>query len=103
MIAKHQTPQYKRNARIIRNRVRAVHARGESVTCWRCGRAITPGQPFDAGHRTGAVGSALTDLAPEHRHATPYCEGNRANGGAIAASISHARRAPTGGATTWKL
>lgn len=69
------------------------------VLCWRCNRDIEPGVPFDAGH----TGRTPTDLQPEHRHATPYCEGNRANGGAMAAAISHARRAPGGGATTWKL
>jgi hypothetical protein len=99
MIPKHQTPQYKRDARILRKRVDAMHRLGYSVACWRCGREIKPGEPYDAGH----TGRTPTHLAPEHRHATGDCEGNRANGGAMSAAISHDRRAPRGGVTTWKL
>lgn len=104
MSAKHQDAEYQRNAPIIRKRVRAAHARGEAVPCWRCRRAIMPGQPFDVGHITGAQGHSLRELAPEHRHATQHCEGNRANGGAMGAARTNARRSvPRGEVTTWKL
>ena len=104
MGAKHQTAEYQRNAQIIRKRVRAIHARGEAAQCWRCGRAIVPGQPFDVGHRDGAEGSSLADLAPEHRHATSYCTSNRAHGGALGAAKTNSRhRVPQGSVTTWKL
>lgn len=64
------------------------------MTCWRCRGPILPDQPWDVGHVPGALGSAVTDLAPEHRHATDRCPGNRAEGGRAGATIRHARRAP---------
>lgn len=104
MSAKHSDPEYMRNARIIRGRVRALHKRDEPAQCWRCGRAIAPGQPFDVGHRNGATGHSLAELAPEHRHTTPYCEGNRANGGRKGAAITNARAVvPQGSVTRWNL
>jgi hypothetical protein len=51
------------------------------VTCWRCGQPIHPGQPWDLGHRTDrALGGTDHDTAPEHRHRTGTCPGNRAAG-----------------------
>lgn len=104
MSAKHRDPEYMRNARTIRGRVNTIHRHGEAVQCWRCGGAIVPGQPFDVGHVTGATGHALSDLAPEHRHATRHCPGNRAHGGQLgAAKTNAARRVPQGEVSTWKL
>lgn len=104
MSAKHSDPEYMRNAKIIRDRVRALHKRDEPVICWRCRRPIHPGQAFDAGHREGATGHSLAELAPEHRHTTPYCEGNRANGGRKGAAITNQRSAvPQGSVTRWNL
>lgn len=100
MSAKHRTAEYQRNAPIIRKRVRAAHAAGQAVPCWRCRRGIRPGQPFDVGHITGAIGSALHELAPEHRHATPTCTGNRSDGGRRGAAKTNARHTPTIPTTT---
>lgn len=80
MTAKHQTPEYQRNARIIRARTRALQAAGVPVMCWRCRTPIYPGQPFDAGHLPGAQGSSLEELRAEHRSRTSHCKGNRAAG-----------------------
>lgn len=106
MGAKHQTPEYRRNAPVIRSRVHAAHRAGRAVACWRCRRPIAPGQPFDVGHLPGARASALNELAPEHRHRTGQCVGNRAAGGREGASITNARRhinVPTNQETTWPV
>lgn len=104
MSAKHSDPEYMRNAGIVRRRVKALHRQGEPVQCWRCGRAIVPGQPFDVGHRDGATGHSLAELAPEHRHATSYCQGNRSHGGSLGAAKTNARRIiPQGQVTSWNL
>lgn len=104
MSAKHRDPEYIRNAKTWRKRVHSIHRSGEPVQCWRCRRAIVPGQPFDIGHIDGAIGHSMAELAPEHRHATPYCTGNRAHGGQLgAAKTNAARQVPQGQVTTWKL
>lgn len=105
MTAKHETREYRRNAPLVRAQVRALWRVGDDVRCWRGGGLIRPGQPFDVGHVAGADGSALTDLAPEHRHATPgCCRGNRAHGGRVGAAITNGRSRPSGGeASTWVL
>lgn len=96
MTAKHRTPEYQRNARIVRGRVRAAHATGRPVRCWRGGGAILPGTAYDVGHIAGAIGSRLEELAPEHRSATPgCCGGNRSHGGKHGATKTNARHAPT--------
>lgn len=106
MTAKHHTAEYQRNAPIIRKRVKARHARGQADMCWRCRGPIAPGQPFDVGHLPGARASALHELAPEHRHRTGGCPGNRAAGGAVGAAITNARRTvnkPPTTVTTWPV
>lgn len=106
MTRKHETPEYRRNAKLIRQSVRAVHRRGDAVPCWRCHRAIAPGQPFDVGHLPGAVGSSMAELAPEHRHATGVCVGNRSAGGTAGAQRARARRTsttPSTDTTTWRI
>jgi hypothetical protein len=102
---KHQTPEYQRNARTRRAQVRAAHKYGQAVACWRCNGPIFPGQPFDIGHITGALGSTLPELAPEHRHKTAACIGNRAAGGKTGATIRETRRTPPtrSDVTTWAL
>lgn len=92
MSGKHQSPEYQRNARIIRARVKTQHAAGEPVPCWRCRSPIFPGQPFDVGHIAGAQGSSQQELAPEHRHKTTHCKGNRSAGGTVGAAVVNARR-----------
>lgn len=108
MSAKHQTAEYRRNARIHRQRVVAAHRAGRAVQCWRCRGPIRPGQPYDVGHLPGATASRLTELAPEHRHRTDQCIGNRTAGAKIGAAITNARHAPTiptnqENTTTWRL
>lgn len=96
MSAKHRHPEYVRNARTIRARVKAIHARGEAVPCWRCRRPITSGTPYDVGHIRPGVGHGLGNLAPEHRHTIAgVCPGNRAIGGRVGATITNARHTPT--------
>lgn len=102
MSDKHRSPEYQRNARILRARVRAIHRSGEPVVCWRCRRPIMPGQPFDVGHVDGATGSTPSDLAPEHRHSTGSCIGNRADGGRRGAAITN-RQPPAKAVQTWQL
>ncbi|WP_067197145.1 hypothetical protein [Microbacterium sp. XT11] len=105
MSAKHQTPEYQRNARILRKRWTPEHQAGRLV-CWRCRRRILPGEPFDVGHLPHARASALHELAPEHRHRSRSCIGNRAAGGRQGASITNRRHridVPTTNETTWTI
>lgn len=65
-----------------------------------------PRQPYDVGHVHGAIGNSLTDLAPEHRHATGPCPGNRADGGAKGAALTNSRRVritPKTEGTSWPI
>jgi len=105
MTAKHQRPEYRRNAKTLRRRVLAMHARGEAVPCWRGRGAILPGQPFDIGHKHPAGGEGFDNLAAEHRTRQPgCCAGNRSAGGAIGAAITNRRRRPTDNeVTSWAL
>lgn len=104
MTAKHHTPEYQRNARAIKARVKTLHRLDEPVVCWRCRRPILPGQPCDVGHLPGAVGSALHELAPEHRHKTQHCAGNRSAGGKVGAAKTNARPVVAERkVTTWTL
>lgn len=105
MTAKHQRPEYQRNASLRRQQVKRAHALGEPVACWRGGGAIHPGQPYDIGHRHPHGGEGLDNLAPEHRSRQPgCCDGNRSHGGTIGASITNSRRQPSPReTTTWKL
>jgi hypothetical protein len=87
-----RSPEYQRNARTIRARTRAQLKFGHPVPCWRCGQAIMPGMPFDVGHIDPRGGDRMTNLSPEHRHATGNCRGNRAHGGSDGAAITNGRR-----------
>lgn len=103
MTAKHDNPQYRANARLIRAAVKSAWKRGEDVRCWRGGGPIPPGMPFDVGHKIRGEGHGLGNLGPEHRSKVPgCCDGNRADGGRVGAR--HTNR-PTARpkATTWKL
>ena len=59
MSARHHTPAYRRNARIIRQRVRGQHRLGQDATCWRGGGPIPPGMPYDVGHRDAEGGDVI--------------------------------------------
>jgi len=91
MTAIHADPEYRKNSRIIRNQVKAMHAHGREVRCIRCGRPITPDQRFDVGHRIdGSRGGshALSNLGPEHRRENRQAGGRM---GALVANSSNRR------------
>ena len=92
MSAKHRDPEYRANARIIRQRVAAARRAGTDVTCWRCGFTIDEQQRWDVGHIDPYAGNGLGNLAPEHRYKTSRCEGNRAAGGRLGQQRQQARR-----------
>ena len=81
MSAKHSDPEYRKNARIIRQQVTKRQRSGEDVTCWRCGHLIHEEQTFDVGHIDPTAGHGMENLAPEHRYKSGRCQGNRAAGG----------------------
>lgn len=95
MTAKHQHPEYRRNARIVRQGVARRRRNGRPVHCWRCGGEIDPRQTYDVGHVDPDGGHRLENLAPEHRYKTGRCIGNRAAGGRLGAKIQSDRRATT--------
>ena len=106
MSAKHRSRTFHRNARTIRAQVARLWDLGEPVACWRCGRPIHPGQPWDVGHINDSATSDLEDLAPEHRHGTTTCIGNRRAGGRLGAAVTNGRRVerrPGGTASTWNM
>lgn len=108
MTRKHQSPEYQRNARIVRKQVAAMHKAGMPALCWRGGGAILPGMPYDVGHRVGAQGSSLGALAPEHRHrVSGCCDGNRREGGRVGAMLTNKTAARTvhngGSVQSWPL
>lgn len=98
MSAHHQHPQYLRNARIVRARVRADHKVGRLVICIGCGRAITPEQAFDVGHIIDAARGGshdLTNLGPQHRRE------NRQSGGRAGALIVNRTSRRAKGLPSW--
>jgi hypothetical protein len=108
MTRKHQSPEYQRNARIVRKQVTAMHRAGQPARCWRGGGDITPYTPYDVGHLGNSRGSALSDLAPEHRHRTAgCCDGNRRHGGRVGAMLTNKTTARTvhndGNVQSWQL
>lgn len=95
MTEKHRDPVFLRNARHVRKQVHRAWRVGDDVTCWRCGRVLEPGMPFDVGHIHPDGGAGLDNLAPEHRHRVGGCRGNRSAGGQVGAAITNARRSST--------
>lgn len=87
MTDKHRDPLFLKNARIIRAQVRRAWRLGTEVCCWRCGRLLEPGAPFDVGHLDRTAPPDLSNLAPECRPC------NRRDGGRVGAAITNARRA----------
>lgn len=86
MTSKHRDPLYLSNARIVRARVRRSWKLGTEQHCWRCGRVLEPGAPFDVGHLDPDGGHELSNLAPE----CVRC--NRSDGGRRGAAITNAQR-----------
>ena len=101
MSQKHGDPEYRKNARILRQQVEQRRRRDEDVTCWRCGRPIHREQTFDVGHIDAASGHGLNNLAPEHRYKSGVCQGNRAAGGRMGQAIQAARRPAAKGLLPW--
>lgn len=92
MTAKHQDPEYRKNARILRQSVGRRHRSGIDVTCGRCGYPIEPEQRWDVGHIDPEGGHGLGNLRPEHRYASARCQGNRAHGGRLGQARQQARQ-----------
>lgn len=101
MTAKHSHPEYRKNARIIRQQVAKRHRIGDSVACGRCGFDIDPDQRYDVGHIDPQGGHGLDNLAPEHRFKTGRCQGNRAHGGRLGQAIQQASKQQTKGLLRW--
>lgn len=95
MSAKHQSPEYRKNAAMVRAQVRRTHKQGTEVECWRCGWPIDPEQAFDVGHLDPNAGHALSNLAPEHRGE------NRRAGGKAGAAVQARAKAITVGMFPW--
>lgn len=101
MTAKHQDPEYRKSARILRQQVARKRRVEEDVHCWRCGRLIHAEQTFDVGHIDPLGGHGLDNLAPEHRYKSGQCQGNRAAGGRMGRAIQIARQPATKGLLPW--
>lgn len=83
MTARHSDPEYRKNARIVREQTKRL----EVATCIRCHGPIWvgEGEAFDVGHVVDGVrggGNQLSNLGPQHRGE------NRREGGRIGAEIS---------------
>lgn len=101
MSAKHSDPEYRKNARIVRQQVEAARRRGAEVDCWRCRLPIDEHQTFDVGHIDPNGGHGLENLAPEHRYKGGRCQGNRAAGGRLGQARQAARKTQTRGLLPW--
>lgn len=101
MTAKHRDPEYRKNARIVRQQVTRARRLGNDVHCWRCGILIDPEQSYDVGHLDPHGGHTLENLAPEHRYKSGVCRGNRAAGGRLGQQIQAARGGRTKGLLPW--
>ncbi len=101
MTRKHQDPEYRKNARIIRAQVTKARRSGTEVCCWRCGYPIDSEQTFDVGHIDPEGGPAINNLAPEHRYKSGRCQGNRAAGGRLGAARQQQRTIASSGLLQW--
>ena len=101
MSAKHTDPEYRKNARIIRQQVAKARRVGADVTCWRCGRTIDEQQAFDVGHVNSDAGHGPSNLAPEHRYTGARCQGNRSAGGRAGRAKQTATQTASKGLLPW--
>lgn len=93
MTAKHSDPEYRANARLVRQQVAHVRKFGGEVICHRCELEIEEGQAFDVGHIDERAGHGRANLSPEHRYRGDCpARGNRSHGGRLGAAITNARR-----------
>ncbi|MDY0827552.1 hypothetical protein SK224_00260 [Microbacterium sp. BG28] len=86
MSTKHSDPEYRKNARLVRQQVAIAHRRGEDVACGRCPRPIEPGERYDVGHVDEHGGHGIDNLRAEHIGC------NRRHGGRLGAAITNAGR-----------
>lgn len=101
MTAKHADPEYRKNARILRQQVDAHRRRGDDVHCWRCGRPIHAEQSFDVGHIDPQAGHSMENLAAEHRYKSGQCQGNRAAGGRLGSAVQTRNTSRSKGLLPW--
>jgi hypothetical protein len=101
MTAKHADPEYRKNARIIRQGVAKRRKAGADVTCWRCGLPIDEEQAYDVGHVNPAGGHGIDNMAPEHRYKSGRCQGNRSNGGRMGKARQTQRQTASKGLLPW--
>lgn len=93
MTAKHSDPEYRTNARIVRQQVEHARRFGGTVLCQRCRRPILDDQLYDVGHVDEHGGHARSNLGPEHRMRRDCpARGNRSHGGRLGAAITNRRR-----------
>lgn len=98
MSAAHHTAEYRRNAPIVRARVKRAWAEGRAVWCVGCGREVAPGAAFQVGHiidasRGGA--NTLDNLGPQHKRE------NLSRGGRLGAAVTNTRSRASRGLPTW--
>lgn len=101
MSAKHADPEYRKNARIVRQGVTKRRKSGQEVTCWRCGGLIDEEQAYDVGHINPEGGHSISNLGPEHRYKSGRCMGNRAAGGRAGRAIQTSRQNASKGLLPW--
>lgn len=101
MSAKHTDPEYRKNARIIRQQVTKARRSGADVACWRCGNPIDEEQTYDVGHIDGAAGHSISNLAPEHRYRSGRCMGNRSAGGRMGRALQTSKQSASKGLLPW--
>ena len=101
MTAKHADPEYRKNARIVRQQVNKARRSGGEVCCWRCGNPIDELQTYDVGHIDPLGGHNMSNLAPEHRYKSGRCQGNRAAGGRLGAACQQTRATASAGLLPW--
>lgn len=93
MTAKHQDPEYRANARIVREQVNRARKFGRAVYCRRCRLEIDQHQAFDVGHIDEHGGHSRANLAAEHRYRIDCpAKGNRSHGGRLGAAITNTKR-----------
>jgi hypothetical protein len=101
MSAKHGDPEYRKNARIIRQGVAKRRKAGDELRCWRCGGLIDEEQAYDVGHIDPGAGHDIGNLAPEHRYKSGRCQGNRSNGGRLGRARQTQHHAASKGLLPW--
>lgn len=98
MTSRHRSPEYLKNARIVRASLAARIDLGHLIPCVDCGRPIQPDQRWDVGHIVPASkggSNGLDNLGASHRYACNRAAGGRMGAAITNASSRRARRLPT--------